>query len=375
MKTVLLQGNEACARGAIAAGCRFFAGYPITPSSEIVEVMAKELPRVGGAFIQMEDEIASIAACLGASLAGVKALTATSGPGFSLKQENIGYAAMAEIPVVVVNVQRFGPSTGMPTAPAQGDFYQARWGTHGDHPVVVLAPWSVEETYRLTIRAFNLAEVYRLPVILLLDEGVAHLRERVELPEAGELAVWERPKPEESSDAYDPAAYATEEVPPMPPLGAGYRLRVTGLVHGPDGFPSESQETVARLLRRLCGKVEGKPELLQKEEEGTDDASVLVVAYGSTARGAAAAVRAARERGWPVAMFRPVTVWPFPEARIGELAAKVREILVPELSLGQLSREVERAAGRKVRSMTRVDGSHWSPGEILAAIEEAGGWN
>jgi 2-oxoglutarate ferredoxin oxidoreductase subunit alpha len=369
----LLQGNEACADAAIAAGCRFFAGYPISPSSEIAEYLSTLLPRAGGRFIQMEDEIAAMGAVLGAAMTGVKAMTATSGPGYSLKQENIGYAIMAEIPCVIVNVMRGGPSTGLPTSPAQADVMQARWGTHGDHPAVALAPASVREVYEETIRAFNIAERYRIPVTLLVDEIIAHMRERVVVPDPSQLVLWERPRPTVAPEQYLPFGDTPSGVPPMADFGTGYRYHVTGLYHDARGLPKDSPEVVDATLHRLMRKIEvGAPEIQKYEEEGLLDATIGVIAYGSSARSAKAAIRVARERELRIGLLRPLTLWPFPEAAVRSLAERVRHIIVPEMNLGQLVLEVERVvAGRcPVHRVNRVTGEPISPDEILAAIEE-----
>ncbi|MEW6398519.1 MAG: 2-oxoacid:acceptor oxidoreductase subunit alpha [Bacillota bacterium] len=358
----LMQGNEACVEGALEAGLRFFAGYPITPSTEVAEMLAERLPRVGGVFIQMEDEIGSMAAVIGASLAGVRAMTATSGPGFSLKQENIGYAAVTETPCVVVNVQRVGPSTGMPTSPAQGDVMQARWGTHGDHPVVVLSPSSVLETYVLTIKAFSIADELRIPVILLSDEVIGHMRERVVLPEPGAIPRGERPR----------AGTAPADVPPMRHFGEGRKVLVTGLYHDPSGFWTEDPGEADRLIRRLCGKVESRREQLTMVDRWyLDDARVVVLAYGCAARTALRAVRLARERGRPVGMLRPACLWPFPRREVEEISHRVDVIVVPEMNLGQVVGEVERAAcGRcRVVGYSRVDSELIRPEELLAVLE------
>ncbi len=369
----LLQGNEACADAAIAAGCRFFAGYPISPSSEIAEYMSSLLPRAGGRFIQMEDEIAAMGAVLGAAVTGVKAMTATSGPGYSLKQENIGYAVMAEIPCVIVNVMRGGPSTGLPTSPAQADVMQARWGTHGDHPAVALAPASVREVYEETIRAFNIAERYRIPVTLLVDEIIAHMRERVVVPDPSQVVLWERPRPAGPPEQYLPFGDTPSGVPPMADFGTGYRYHVTGLFHDARGLPKDAPEVVDAALHRLMRKIElGAPEIQKYEEEGLLDASIGVIAYGSSARSAKAAIRVARERELRIGLLRPLTLWPFPEAAVRSLAERVRHIIVPEMNLGQLVLEVERVvAGRcPVHRVNRVTGEPIPPDEILAKIDE-----
>jgi len=369
----LLQGNEACADAAIAAGCRFFAGYPISPSSEIAEYMSTLLPRAGGRFIQMEDEIAAMGAVLGAAMTGAKAMTATSGPGYSLKQENIGYAIMAEIPCVIVNVMRGGPSTGLPTSPAQADVMQARWGTHGDHPAVALAPASVREVYEETIRAFNIAERYRIPVTLLVDEIIAHMRERVVVPDPAQVVLWERPRPAVPPEQYLPFGDTPSGVPPMADFGTGYRYHVTGLYHDARGLPKDTPEVVDAVLHRLMRKIElGTPEIQKYEEEGLLGATIGVIAYGSSARSAKAAIRVARERDLRIGLLRPLTLWPFPEAAVRSLAERVRHIIVPEMNLGQLVLEVERVvAGRcAVHRVNRVTGEPIPPDDILAKIDE-----
>ncbi|MFZ5632289.1 MAG: 2-oxoacid:acceptor oxidoreductase subunit alpha [Bacillota bacterium] len=369
----LMQGNEACAQGAVDAGVRFFAGYPITPSTEIAEWMAKQLPALGGKFIQMEDEIAGISAVIGASLTGAKAMTATSGPGFSLMQENIGYACMTELPCLIVNVQRGGPSTGRPTAPAQGDVMQARWGTHGDHPAIVLSPWSVDETYYLTVKAVNLAERFRTPVILLLDEVIAHLREGVKKPDPRKLKLVERPRPSGDRSRFKPFGGAVDHIPPIADIGMGYRCNYTGLVHDEAGHPTNSPEITDQLIRRLMGKVEShKDEIIHWEETLMKDAEVAVFAYGCSARSAMRALKMARAGGLKVGMVRPTTLWPFPEKAVEAAAEKGIPILVPEMNLGQMVLEVERvAAGRaRVKKLSRVDGQLFTPDEILAALKE-----
>ncbi len=366
-----LQGNQACALGAIAAGCRFYAGYPITPSSEIAETMSRELPRVGGVFVQMEDEIASMGAVIGASLGGAKAMTATSGPGFSLKQENLGYACGAEIPCVVVNVMRGGPSTGMPTRPAQGDVMQARWGTHGDHPIIVLAPASVAEVYRQTIQAFNFTETYRVPVILLYDEVIGHLVETVELPAPGSIPVVERKWASGPVDDYRPYAVGEDNIPAMARPGDGYRVHTTGLTHDETGFPTQRPDQAERATGRLLHKIEQHRDAIEQYElRHCDDAEYLVVAFGITARAAVAAVEAARAEGLRVGLLRPVTLWPFPERALEALVGKVRHVLVPEMNAGQLRLEIERlVAGRvPVMPFNRLNGEPFTPAELKEAI-------
>ncbi len=369
----LVQGNQACARAAIEAGCRFYAGYPITPSSEIAEAMAAALPPLGGVFVQMEDEIASMGAVLGASLSGVKAMTASSGPGFSLMQEHIGYAAYAEIPCVIVDVMRVGPSTGLPTSPAQGDVMQARWGTHGDHPIIVLAPASVAEVFDLTIEAFNLAERYRTPVILLYDEVIGHVRERVSLPAPGTARVLDRTRPAASPEAYRPYAADSSGVPAMADFGSGYRFHVTGLAHDERGYPTQDAATVARLQARLHAKLE-RAEIVCHDGVGLDDAEVVVVAFGISARAARRAVRLAREAGQRVGLFRPRTLWPFPGRALGEVAARARAVVVAEMNMGQMLHEVERSvAGRApVLPCLRADGQPMAPEDVLARLTALG---
>ncbi|NLE46559.1 MAG: 2-oxoacid:acceptor oxidoreductase subunit alpha [Chloroflexi bacterium] len=367
-----MQGDEACAEGAIAAGCRFYAGYPITPATEISELLARRLPQVGGKFIQMEDEIASLAAVIGASLGGAKAMTATSGPGFSLMQENIGYAAMAEIPCVIVDVQRLGPSTGRPTSPSQGDVMQARWGTHGDHPIIVLAPSSVREMFDLTIQAFNFSEHYRSPVILLADEVIGHMRERVDLPDLATIELVNRPQTTVPPEWYKPYEGDPSDVPPLVPFGDGYRYHVTGLHHDEHGYPTEKTPEVQAWLERLFRKIERSlSDILLYEEEDVEDAETLVVAYGATARSARHAVKVAREHGRKVGMLKLKTLWPFPEEVVEHAGARLHHVVVAEMNRGQLALEVERVLGRyKVRRVSRADGEVIQPGEILRAIED-----
>ena len=369
----LLQGNHACALAAIAAGCRFYAGYPITPSSEIAEWMSRELARVDGAFIQMEDEIASMGAILGASLGGVKAMTATSGPGFSLKQENLGYAVMAEIPCVVINIMRGGPSTGMPTKPAQADIMQARWGGHGDRPLIALTPDSVQEIYQQTVQAFNLAERYRTPVVLLIDEILGHLYESVQLSDPSELMVVERKAPN-TTPGKDFLSYAPDAdgVPPMAYFGAGYRTHTTGLTHTENGFPTQDPASVERVMTRLFGKLErNRADIDAYDSLHCGDAEVLIVAYGITARAARRAVAEARAQGIRAGMFRPITLWPFPETALLDAAKSCRAVLVPEMNAGQLQLEIERLLGKdRVSGLHRYDGEPVSPDQILTTLQE-----
>ena len=379
MSARLMQGNEAIAEGAIAAGVTFFAGYPITPSTEIAEQMAALLPKIGGTFLQMEDEIGAMGAILGASLAGAKVMDATSGPGFSLKQELIGYAACAEIPCVLVNVQRVGPSTGQPTAPAQGDVMQTRWGTHGDHPIIVLSPWSVREAFDMTVTAVNYAERFRSPVILLTDEIVGHLRENVTLPAPEELSIYPRRLPKTTrAEGYQPYAVGEDLVPDVARFGDGFRIHVTGLLHDETGFPSGSPLVTEQLLRRLHEKIDRVgAEIIHMEEAFMEDADCAVVSYGGTARTAYEAVRTARADGIRVGFLRLQTIWPFADAAIGRLAARVQRILVAELNYGQLTHEITRAAhGTPVRPCLKYNMLDFTPQEIAADIrrmsEEAG---
>jgi 2-oxoglutarate ferredoxin oxidoreductase subunit alpha len=369
----LLQGNEACVQGALLAGVTFFGGYPITPSTEIAELMARELPLRGGVFVQMEDEAASMGAVIGASLAGAKAMTATSGPGFSLKQENIGFASFTEIPCVIVNVMRGGPSTGLPTSVAQGDIMQARWGTHGDHPIIVLSPWSVEETLHLTITAFNFSEKYRTPVILLMDEVIAHMREKVALPAKAETRLVDRKRPDVPAHAYQPYEMTADHVPPLADFGTGYRYHVTGLTHDQWGFPTSHADEAHSLLKRLKDKIEtNRHEICISEEYMCDDAEHILVATGCVARSCKAAVDMAREQGLKVGLIRPVTIWPFPKRLISLRANTAKRILVVELNQGQMVLEVQRIVAGKttVESLTRCDGELITPDEIIDYLVE-----
>jgi len=372
-KVAFMQGNEACALGAIYAGCRFFAGYPITPSTEVAEVMSSELPKVGGSFIQMEDEIAAMAAVIGASLTGVKALTATSGPGFSLKQENIGYACITEVPCVIINVMRGGPSTGMPTGPSQSDVMQAKWGTHGDHPAICLVPASVQELFTETVRAFNLAEKFRTPVTVMPDEIIGHMRERVVFPEPGELEVVDRATPSVPPGEYRPYDTGFGDVPPLAAFGSGYRFHVTGLNKAEDGFPTTRADIVQAEEERQVRKIEDAiDEIVTWEEYLLEDAEIAIVAFGSTARSARYAVNEARKNGIKAGLFRIITYWPFPEKQISALASQVKAIITPEMNLGMTLHEVRRSVDGKapVSGIFRVDGEPIGPGQILDRIRE-----
>jgi 2-oxoglutarate ferredoxin oxidoreductase subunit alpha len=371
---ILMQGNEAVAEGAIAAGARFFAGYPITPSTEIAETLSRRMPEVGGSFIQMEDEIASIAAVCGASLAGLKALTATSGPGFSLMQEMIGFAEMAQIPCVIVDVMRGGPSTGLPTEPSQGDVMQARWGTHGEHSVIALVPSSVYECYTLTIEAFNLAEQYRTPVIVLSDALIGHMREAVTLPEPGSLRIAARGTPDCAPEDYDTVMSDLDNILPRPPLGSAFRVHVTGLVYNrrTDAPETGDPEVASDLGRYLREKIyHHRDAIARVEEYEMKDAEVAIFAYGSVARSAKAVVKWARARGVPVGLVRPITLWPFPTLAVDRMAGQVRTVIVPEMNIKQMSWEVQAAvSGRcKVVDFGRVDGKLITPAQIEELVK------
>jgi 2-oxoglutarate ferredoxin oxidoreductase subunit alpha len=369
----MMQGNTAIAYGALAAGCRFFAGYPITPSTEVAELMARELPKLGGKFIQMEDEIASMAAIIGASIGGLKSMTATSGPGFSLMQENIGYACMTEVPCVIVNVQRLGPSTGGPTAASQGDMLQARWGTHGDHQIIVLCPVSVRQAFDLTATAFNLSEKFRTPVLLMTDEIIGHMREKIELPDFSTVGRVERVVTD-TPEEYIPYRNAPGDVPPMANFGTGYRYHVTGLYHDPMGFPTQRLDEIDPWIERVNRKFDDHlDEILLTSEDKQDGARVALVAYGASARSARHALKIARAGGLKVSMLTLLTVWPFPEQAVERLADEVDTLIVPEMNRGQIALEVERIAGRrKVVRVNRSNGEMVTPQMILDAIHPVG---
>ncbi len=372
-KVLLIQGNEAIAEGALRAGCRFFGGYPITPATEIAEAMSVKLPQLGGTYIQMEDEIASLGAVIGASLAGVKSMTATSGPGFSLMQENLGYAVMAEVPAVVVNVMRGGPSTGLPTCPAQGDVMQARWGTHGDHPVIVLSASTVRECYDVTIKAFNYSERFRIPVILLIDEVVGHMREKVAIDEEEEVEIINRTTPAVPPEWYLPYEDTPLGVPAMAGFGTGYRYNITGLTHDIRGFPTARHDEIGPFNQRLFRKIsQHLKEISLAEHFLTEDAGIVVIAYGSVARSAKRAVIEAREKGISAGLLKLTTLWPFVRDEIERLLPNVRVFIVPEMNMGQISREVKRVNRGIARVMTinKVDGTIIMPHEILQKILE-----
>ncbi len=375
-RILLLQGNQAVVEGAIAAGVKFYGGYPITPSTEIAEQLALRLPQVGGKFMQTEDEIAGLGTVIGASMAGQKAMTATSGPGFSLKQEMLGLACCAEIPCVIVNVQRVGPATGQPTSPAQGEVMQTRWGTHGDHWLITISPSSVPECFELTLRAVALSEKYRCPVILLMDEIIGHMREKIELPDNyDEIPQVERKQPTCAPEDY--LAYGCEEgskVPAMAAFGSGYRWHVTGLIHDETGFPKGTGAATKSAQDRLRTKLEDNlDDIVQVENYRMEDAEFAVVAFGGAARTAYEAIDMARAEGLKVGFVRPVTIWPFAEKQMKELAGKVKGILVHELNCGQYVLEVERAVAGKVpvSLYAKYDNESATPAQLLAEIKKA----
>jgi len=372
-KEVLLQGNEAIVEGALRAGCRFFAGYPITPATEISELLSVRLPYMDGTFIQMEDEIAGIGAVIGASLAGVKAMTATSGPGFSLMQENLGFAVIAEVPCVIVNVMRGGPSTGLPTFPSQGDVMQARWGTHGDHPIIVLSASTVRECYDITIRAFNLSEKFRNPVVILIDEVVAHMREKMTLSDQEDVEIINRVKPTVPPEWYIPFEDTPSGVPAMANFGEGYRYHVTGLTHDIRGFPTSRPDEIGPFINRLFRKIsQHLPEIQTAESYETEDAEITIIAYGSVARSAKRAMREAREKGLRVGLLKLVTIWPFVRSAVEKVVQTSKILIVPEMNMGQISREVKRVNRgiARVFTLNKVDGTIITPEEILNRILE-----
>jgi 2-oxoglutarate/2-oxoacid ferredoxin oxidoreductase subunit alpha len=366
-----VQGDDACAYGAVLAGCNFFGGYPITPATEVAERMAEILPLIGGCYIQMEDEIASMGAIIGASWTGAKTMTSTSGPGFSLMQENLGYAIMTETPCVVVNVQRSGPSTGQPTMGAYGDMMQARWGTHGDHEIIMLCPASVQEALDLTIIAFNLSEQFRTPVLLFIDGELGHMRERLVIPAEDEYTLVER-KYATQREGYLPFATDESLVPSFAPFGSGFRTYVTGLTHNAQGLPSASSAAIHdQLVRRLAAKINNNADTITRYETfSTDDCEIAFIAYGITARTCRDVVAEGRRRGIKVGMLRLISIWPFPELIVAQLAAQVRAILVPEMNLGQIVHPIREAvAGRcPVTLLARIGGELHSPEELLEAL-------
>jgi 2-oxoglutarate ferredoxin oxidoreductase subunit alpha len=372
--THFLDGDHACCEGALAAGARFAAGYPITPSTEVVERFASRVPTVGGTFIQMEDELAASIALQGAVWGGAKAFTVTSGPGFSLMMEHIGYAAMTETPCVFVDVQRGGPSTGLPTLPAQADMMQARWGSHGDYDIIALCPNSPQECFDLTIRAFNFAEEFRVPVMFMMDEVVGHMTEKVIIPDAAQIEVTPRRHTRSLAGAYLPYATNGDMVPDMAHAGEGYKFHVTGLTHDERGYPNMTPQVQQKLINRLHNKIATATDRITLfEEEQTDNADVIVVSYGITSRVAQRAIELARARGIRTGKFRLITAWPFPEKKVRDLASRVKALVVPELNLGQMVREVERAAAGKCRvvSVPHPGGGVHRPDDIVSAILEA----
>ncbi len=366
-----MNGDEACAEGALAAGCRFFAGYPITPQSEIAERMSKRMPEVGGRFIQMEDELSSIAAVLGGSWGGSKSMTATSGPGFSLMMENIGLGMMTETPCVIANIQRGSPSTGLPTAVGQGEMMQAKWGSHGDYGVIAYAPTSPQEMFDYTIKAFNKSEQYMMPVFVMADEKIGHMRERVVIDES-KVEAQPRRKPDADPEDFLPYEPKEDLVPEMASAGEGYRVHVTGLTHNEKGYPQLDVETQKKKVGRLVDKVEkNKDDIVEIKTQGVEDAEVLIVSYGMAYRTAMGAYKQARDKGIKVGIIRLVTVWPFPEEEIRELSQQVSGIVVPEINQGQMVHEVERACGDRaeVKLVPHPGGGLHKPKEILDALE------
>jgi 2-oxoglutarate ferredoxin oxidoreductase subunit alpha len=369
-----MHGDHACAEGALAAGCSFFAGYPITPSTEVAERLSHRLPMVGGTFIQMEDELASMAAILGASAAGSRSMTATSGPGFSLMMENLGLGVMMELPCVVINIQRGSPSTGLPTLPGQSDVMQARWGSHGDYEIVAYAPWSPQEIFDLTIHSFNIADKYRTPVVMLSDEVVGHMVERVEIPPAEEIPIWERKHAKEASSDGDflPFQVVDEDlVPPIVHAGEGYRIHYTGLTHDERGYPDMSPDTHHELVSRLVNKIKvNADDLIMTEGQFLEDAKIVVISFGATARSARRAVVQAREDGIPVGYLRLISIWPFPEKMVKELAEQADAFIVAEMNLGQMALEVQRHVNQPVEGVFHAGGAMMPPDPILDTIKE-----
>jgi len=372
MKTedYFIQGNEACARGGIKAGCRFFAGYPITPSTEIAEDMAVFLPREGGTFVQMEDEIAALGAVIGSVWSGMKSMTATSGPGFSLMQEHIGYAAMTETPLVIINMQRGSPSTGQPTMASQSDMMQARWGSHGDYEVIALSPSSVQECFDFTVEAFNLAEKYRVPVMVMSDEIVGHMREKISIPEKVNITL--RQMPTQKPGEFLPFKAEADGTSPMPALGDGYKMHITGLTHDERGYPdASSPQAHSKLVKRLCDKIlHHTDEIARIQKENVDDAEVVVLSYGAPSRSALKAVRTARKQNIKAGFIKMDVVWPFPEKMIREAVEGAKRVIVVEMNLGQIFYEVQRILPWiKVELAPKIGGEMHLPEEILGRIK------
>jgi 2-oxoglutarate ferredoxin oxidoreductase subunit alpha len=369
-----LDGDHACSEGALAAGCRFFAGYPITPSTEIAERVSERFPEVGGIFIQMEDEMASMAAVIGAAWGGAKSMTVTSGPGFSLMMENIGLAAMMEVPCVVINVQRGGPSTGLPTLPGQADMMQARWGSHGDYEIIALCPNSPQECFEVVIEAFNLSEKYRVPVLVMADECVGHMTEKVVIPKADEIKLYPRRYTKLSPREYLPFKPGKDLIPEMVKAGDGYKIHITGLTHDEKGYPVMTWEAQEKLVRRLVEKIRlNADEIVHVEEIDTEDAEVVILSYGISSRVAIPAIQKARKEGIKAGQLRLVIAWPFPEKKVRELAKKIKAFVVVEMNYGQMFYEVERCAQGDCKTLLVPHGGGWvhDPEDIYKAIKEA----
>jgi 2-oxoglutarate ferredoxin oxidoreductase subunit alpha len=365
-----MSGNQACAEAAVVAGCRFYGGYPITPSSEIAEYMSRRLPQVGGHYLQMEDEIGSIAAVIGASNAGVKSMTATSGPGFSLMMENIGLAVITETPCVIVNIQRAGPSTGMPTLIGQGDMMQAKWGSHGDYEIIAYTPNSVQEIFDLTVKAFNMAEKYRTPVFLMGDQVIGHMTDRLVIPPPEKIEIVNRKRPVKSDAGFLPFDFS-EDFPPMAIAGEGFRVNVDSLTHDERGYPSLSNIDSEKMLNHLLGKIRNhEDEIVEVEHHQTDDADVVIVAYGATARSALRVVKDARRAGRRVGLLRLITPWPFPSKEIERMGAKVKAMIVPEINYGQIEHLVREYASCPVIAVHHAVGSLIPPEKISAVVEK-----
>ncbi len=367
-------GDVACAEGALAAGCRFFGGYPITPATEVAEHMSARLPNIGGTYIQMEDEIAAMASVLGASWAGAKSMTATSGPGFSLMMENIGLGLCTETPCVVVNVQRAGPSTGLPTQGAQGDMMQAKWGSHGDYEIIALAPSSPQEIFYQTIDAFNLSEIYRLPVLIMTDEIVGHMSEKVIIPKAKDIHVKSRQAPKGRKDKYLPYQPGPNGVPPMPAAGQGYNVHITGLTHDEKGYPVMTVEAQDEMMTRLMSKIQNnRDDIIKTESYRMDDADIVVISYGVSSRTSFAAVDEARKIGIKAGLLRLITIWPFPEKQILELSKRVKGFVTVEINLGQIHLEVKRCVGHSVKAhlVGHPGGTIISPDKVVEVLKEA----
>jgi 2-oxoglutarate ferredoxin oxidoreductase subunit alpha len=374
--THFINGDDACAEGGIAAGCRFFAGYPITPATEVAEWMARRLPQVGGIYVQMEDELASMAAIIGASNGGVRSMTSTSGPGFSLMMENIGLAVMLETPCVIVNIMRGGPSTGLPTLVGQQDVMQARWGSHGDYEIIALSPSSPQESFDLTVDAFNLADTYRVPVIILSDEIVGHMNEKVVIPEPGKIRIVSRKKPDKGPEDFTPFFPDKESIPPMVHAGEGFHIHATGLTHDEYGYPLINSDAQERLVQRLVRKIRKNEEkIVRTEEFFLDDAEVVIVSYGCSARTALDVVETARVKGVKAGLLRLITIWPFAEKKIRALAARknVKTFVVAEINHGQIAFEVERCAEGKADTVLAglMGGRIFEPGELYKVVMEA----